>query len=327
MMDGDWLVCSDLSLMIDQLRGKMSSRKAMLFACGCCRSVWDLLIDDRSRAAVEHRELHVDGMVSKSELQRVWRAANEGRSSVAAKYEEQGQALKQTIREVLFPVSKAHSTTPGAPNQISEDAWLDWACVLCHLDPEKRLLWLRELESKFITEGDVLEVLSLLEALRVNLESDTHVRVKNAVEAHRRAGSWCFAATAASRLAWEPPSEEEDIYLVKSVANYALDAASLAPRLARGKGERDTQCSLLREVVGDPFRQSRGNCSWVNANIGTVFRVAQSLYENRFFEEMVRFADLLEKAGCDSQDILQHCRIGGPHIRGCWVLDLILGKP
>lgn len=43
-------------------------------------------------------------------------------------------------------------------------------------------------------------------------------------------------------------------------------------------------------------------------------------------EDMPILVDALEEAGCDNADILTHCRSGGPHIRGCWVLDLILGK-
>ena len=37
-------------------------------------------------------------------------------------------------------------------------------------------------------------------------------------------------------------------------------------------------------------------------------------------------ADALEDAGCDSQELLAHCRGGGPHVRGCWAVDLVLGK-
>ena len=37
-------------------------------------------------------------------------------------------------------------------------------------------------------------------------------------------------------------------------------------------------------------------------------------------------ADALEDAGCTNQDILNHCRGGGEHVRGCWVVDLLLGK-
>jgi len=56
------------------------------------------------------------------------------------------------------------------------------------------------------------------------------------------------------------------------------------------------------------------------------YRLVTSNYEERAFDRMPILADALEEAGCDSCDALTHCRGPGPHIRGCWVVDLILGK-
>ena len=54
--------------------------------------------------------------------------------------------------------------------------------------------------------------------------------------------------------------------------------------------------------------------------------VAQGTYANRAFERMPEVADALAEAGSSNQDILSHCRGPGPHVRGCWVVDLVLGK-
>lgn len=57
------------------------------------------------------------------------------------------------------------------------------------------------------------------------------------------------------------------------------------------------------------------------------FRLAKAIYEQREFEAMPILADSLEEAGCDDQEILRHCRQQGwLHVRGCWVIDLLLGK-
>ena len=53
---------------------------------------------------------------------------------------------------------------------------------------------------------------------------------------------------------------------------------------------------------------------------------AQQMYESRDFSAMPILADALQDAGCDNADILDHCRGPGPHVRGCWVVDLVLGK-
>ena len=50
------------------------------------------------------------------------------------------------------------------------------------------------------------------------------------------------------------------------------------------------------------------------------------MYESRDVSAMPVLADALQDAGCDSDDILDHCRVGGPHVRGCWVVDRVLGK-
>ena len=50
------------------------------------------------------------------------------------------------------------------------------------------------------------------------------------------------------------------------------------------------------------------------------------MHDDRAFDRLPILADALEDAGCDNADVLAHCRGEGPHVRGCWVVDLILGK-
>jgi hypothetical protein len=65
---------------------------------------------------------------------------------------------------------------------------------------------------------------------------------------------------------------------------------------------------------------------WLNWNDGTVVKLAEGIYNDRAFDRLPVLADALEDAGCTEAEILAHCRSGGEHVRGCWVLDLILGK-
>ena len=58
----------------------------------------------------------------------------------------------------------------------------------------------------------------------------------------------------------------------------------------------------------------------------TNLSLAQQMYELRDFGAMPILADALQDAGCTSADILDHCRGPGPHVRGCWVVDCVLGK-
>ena len=54
--------------------------------------------------------------------------------------------------------------------------------------------------------------------------------------------------------------------------------------------------------------------------------LAGQMYESRDFGAMPILAGALQDAGCDSDEVLGHCRGPGPHVRGCWVVDLVLGK-
>jgi hypothetical protein len=78
---------------------------------------------------------------------------------------------------------------------------------------------------------------------------------------------------------------------------------------------------LLREVYGKPYRQAHFSPAW---RTDTVRTLARDMYDRREFSAMPILADALEDAGCDDGDILLHCRLPAEHVRGCWVLDLVL---
>jgi hypothetical protein len=83
---------------------------------------------------------------------------------------------------------------------------------------------------------------------------------------------------------------------------------------------------LLHDIFGNPFRQVAAASSWLAWNDRTVTKLAQASYDERRFKSLPILADALEDAGCDNADILAHCRDPGPHVRGCWVVDLLLAK-
>jgi hypothetical protein len=82
--------------------------------------------------------------------------------------------------------------------------------------------------------------------------------------------------------------------------------------------------TALLEVFGDPFRKVKFNTKW---RTDTAVLLARTMYESRDFSAMPILADALQDAGCDSDDVLNHCRdTNRAHVRGCWVVDLVLGK-
>ena len=85
-------------------------------------------------------------------------------------------------------------------------------------------------------------------------------------------------------------------------------------------------CPLLRDIFGNLFCPITLAPAWRTWHDGLIPSMAQKMYDRRDFSDMPVLADALEEAGCQEQDILGHCRSGGEHVRGCWVVDLLLGK-
>ncbi len=98
----------------------------------------------------------------------------------------------------------------------------------------------------------------------------------------------------------------------------------LAAELNRGKREESAaQARILNCVFGNPFRPVAIDPACLTPRVQTL---AQSIYADRRFGDMPLLADALAEAGCTDADILDHCRQPGDHVRGCWVVDLLLGK-
>jgi hypothetical protein len=209
--EADWLRCTDPGPMLEFLRGRASERKLRLFACACCRSVWHLLTDERSRRAVETVECKADGGASNEDFYAATLAAEEDGTSAAW--------------------AALYATLPDATRAATE-------CATC------------------------------------------------AAEAA------CHTATPADARA----------------------------------AERARQAQLLLEVFGNPFHLPSLPSELLAWNDGTLPRLARAIYDERAFDQLPILADALEDAGCDNAGILNHCRQSGVHVRGCWVIDLLLGK-
>jgi hypothetical protein len=241
--EADWLACSDPLVMtrflrqqsaalIDQvpperqeemrrhLLACVASRKFGLFACACCRALWPVLMDERSRRAVELTERCLDGEPDDEE----WGPARE--------------AANAAWNAIRTPAGEADRAT----TQVRKAA----AVVL-------RAAW-----------GDV----------------------EGVVEESATVASW----------------------------------ASLAENPAAARAD---QVSILRDLIGNPFRPIPFDKSWLTS---TVVSLARTIYDARSFELLPVLGDALMDAGCANNEVLEHCRGPNNHVRGCWLLDLLLTK-
>jgi hypothetical protein len=125
-----------------------------------------------------------------------------------------------------------------------------------------------------------------------------------------------FAAARAAADAVRSYSPELRYALVRAVGAAAGAAASAA-------GGTQGQADLLRDIFGDRFKRTPFDPSWRSE---MAVSLARQMYETRDFLLMPILGDALADAGCPDGDVLEHCRGPGPHSRGCWVADLVLGK-
>jgi hypothetical protein len=166
-------------------------------------------------------------------------------------------------------------------------------------------------------------------------------------------GELVHAAENARSIAMVLHSSADDLWSSDlSTAAYAADAAmwaatrsvdqsDYASQTARSAGgepyrglpEPALQCALVRDIFGNPFRPVTVDPTWLTWNASTVPKMALSAYQEPSLPSghldairLAVLADALEEAGCTDAEILSHLRGPGPHVRGCWVVDLILGK-
>lgn len=155
----------------------------------------------------------------------------------------------------------------------------------------------------------------------------------------------------AGQLTWETAREAggglemEDMAVIASSADVAeadaFTAASQGSEACRGGANSDRtlefpdedrfleeegpQADLLRDIFGYllPRGPVKVRLDWNNS---TIPKLARIIYDSRSFSDLPILADALEEAGCIDPYVLAHCRQAGEHVRGCWVVDLILGK-
>ena len=87
--------------------------------------------------------------------------------------------------------------------------------------------------------------------------------------------------------------------------------------------EKQQHSNIIRDVFGNLFRAVTVQPAWLTPS---VVSLAQTIYDVRAFHRMPILGDAIEETGCDRTDILKHCRSETEHVRGCWLVDDLLGK-
>ncbi|WP_158264790.1 hypothetical protein [Blastopirellula marina] len=150
------------------------------------------------------------------------------------------------------------------------------------------------------------------------------------VAAGHAAQAVSYAVSKTYNVVFDEPGEAFDS--LHLVIDYATKAAAdhevmgWSPSEESAARERAAQAELMREIVGNPFLPAAVEPAWLLHNDSQVLEIAQTIYRDRAFDRMPELAAALESAGCTSDEILTHCRQPTDHVRGCWVLDLLLDQ-
>jgi hypothetical protein len=188
-----------------------------------------------------------------------------------------------------------HWTHPRAPRLL--------ACAVC------RLIWDQFTDSR---SRKAIEVAEEYADGKVNLKALTaaHKAARTAYEEARKADRWHSAIAAETGRPKNVMSALESVVMtVSGTDQNAFDPVVLP---------------MIHDVFHRRlFRPITINPSWLTS---TVFALAQGIYADRAFDRMPILADALQDAGCDNEEILNHCRQPGEHVRGCWAIDLLLAK-
>jgi hypothetical protein len=145
--------------------------------------------------------------------------------------------------------------------------------------------------------------------------------VRDPSTAHRRGPAKAAVCDSLARRAWEAAAltawRTSKIGAMEAIHSFGGDWS------AAKEGQDVLLAECLRCFFGNPLRPITLDPAWLTPKVKTL---TQAIYDDRAFERMPELADALAEASCSNQDILSHCRGPGPHVRGCWVVDLVLGK-
>ncbi len=108
-------------------------------------------------------------------------------------------------------------------------------------------------------------------------------------------------------------------WVVVSEVRRALWEETRRPVYEVGKQQAD----LLRHIMGNPFHLEPFEPAWRTPG---ALAIARAAYEDQRWHDLPFLADAVEDAGCPDAVLLEHLRAGGEHLRGCWALDLVLGR-
>jgi hypothetical protein len=284
--------------LLDDLAADVGSRKVRLFVAACCRRAWPLLVDERSRQAVAAAEDFADGRIGRPELIEFWTEAD-------AVWDHLG-------RQGGGP---AHATPQMEAASMVADGMMAFSFV-------------QSAEAEREAERGRAKAVALLSR---KLAAECAALAAARPQTGRLQAEWAAAAAAAGLTAPPPlgaDCDEEALPDPQLAEQYqrlqaAFEEEVRSHRPAALRAEQAFQHALFDDLFRAP--DGAADADWP-AWRGAAGKLAREIYDGHGFDRLPELAAVLQGAGCAEASALSHCRDGKHHARGCWVLDLLLGR-
>jgi hypothetical protein len=319
MTEAEWLQCSDPEHILPFLRDRISDRKLRLFACACCRRQWPLIKDERLRAAIEVAERFADGQVRVRELLTARDVADQAEYDASyQEYVAEADAHFCVTAEYAWAAATAHASSAARAAVSRKAAFPDRRQFRGgkpgRVTRRKDGVTSSTFCARAVGEAACASYYEKAGFHDPGVEYPTPPPDEWSERAHHVIG---------------PAGEASKLSVQGERAHHVIGPAGEASKLSV-QGERAIQALLLRDLTGNivhPVALEPGLPGH------EVIALTQRAYEHRVLpsgqldsDRLAVLADALEDVGCTEDAILSHLRSLGPHVRGCWALDLILSK-
>lgn len=326
MTEDDWLKAKDPDAMLKKIADRLSPRRWHLLACATVRRAWDAIPDGVFKEAVDWVEQHAGATADHREaVERARQLEAAGPVAVEAARQAQRQIVLSADPDTDpddFQLNGARKVNPTAP--LFQSACRNAGSAVLQAG-EAADMAVRAVISLLAERpgSDLLNRVRELVVETTRLRATASLHAASAIDLKARGDEAADRNNPKKANLLYAASEETVRKLEEQTANKANDLHD-----QKAKGDRKAMGRMLLDVVGNPFKAYRFEPSW---RTDTVRSLAKAIYAERAFDRMPILADALLDADCDEEAVLRHCRgtevhtTEGPyHIRGCWVLDLIL---
>jgi hypothetical protein len=329
MNETNWLTGADGDDMLDHVADRLAPRHWMLICAAHVRKLWDLLPEGPLRDALDAIEIADKPLAAKTRTS--WKKKIEAATPKAV------EAVQQAQREIVKSADPDSADVEGPvldrPTQ-SAPAFPLFRAASNHARQSiermgEAMRQAAEAVNRLFTEPNEAMLDSVQQA--VGEAAETRVRANQyAADCIRmkQEGDDTADRSTPKTARIEESKALEFVRRIEEGRNQG--AGDWSEEEKREKAARKQLARVLREVLGNPFKPPRFEEAWRTT---TAVEVAKAIFAERAFDRLPLLADALLDADCDEEQILRHCRgtelgLKEPvqHIRGCWVVELVLGR-